>query len=333
MFTANPTTFGAFGFARGWDRFEQLSPVSGLASRTPISEATAWLEGRLQESKDGSVLVLVHARAGHPPWTATAEETKSLPPADYMGPIDARRGAQVLQRARAKRPKLRLSSADRERIEGFYRLALVSHDHALAGLIGMLRRLGAWDSTMLLVTSDVAMGGAGRVPFGDAEKLDEDLLSLPLLVRFPGGRFAGQAVDAATSTLDLARTVLGALELKPPEAVGGIDLFEVAANPERFALRPQLAVLGSEYSMRRGDWAIRAVAPKPPALCDFATQNACADAAPAAVAALLDPLFRQVYSSFRDANAREAAPTLREPATLDPDTSAALSVWGNQEAR
>ena len=330
MFTANPTSFEAFGFNRGWDKYEVFSPVSGVANRGPLLDGAHWIEARLSESKDERLVAMLHSRGGHPPWTATAEEIRNLPPVDYSGPIEARRAGEVLARARMKRPRWRLTQADRERLEGFYALALISEDQALGALIANLRKLGLWDSTLLVVTSDVAIGGPGRVPFGDGEKLDEDLLELPLLIHFPGGRYGGKMIDAHTSSLDVLGTVLKALGLQSPEGLGGRDLYEVAANPERFVLRPQFASVAREYSTRLGDLVLRGETPKAPVLCDLALGQACAGPTPPSLAMVAGALWRETYYYYRTAEPGRAA-AAREPATLDPDTLAALTVWGNQE--
>jgi hypothetical protein len=330
MFTANPTSFEAFGFARGWDRFEAFSPISGALDHAPLLDATRWIETRQQESKDSPLLLLVHSRGGHPPWIATADEIRNLPPADYLGPIEARRGGQVLNRARGKRPKWRLSTADRQRLEGFFQLALIAEDQKLGALITSLQKLGVWDSTLLIVTSDVSRGGPSRVPFGDGEKLDEDLLELPLIVHFPDGRFGGKFVDAPTTVLDLIGTVQGAFGLRTQQGARGADLYEIAANPEYFALRAQFAMAGREYAARVGDLVLRGETPKAPLLCDLAQGTPCAAVSSPAQALVADAMWRQSYLHYRDSWGDKAL-SAREPATLDPDTVAALTVWGNQE--
>jgi arylsulfatase A-like enzyme len=332
MFTGNPTSFEAFGFNRGWDKFESFSPVSGVDTRAPLIDGARWIETHLQESKDERVLAVVHSRGGHPPWTATAEEIRSLPPADYSGPVEARRAGQVLARARGRRPHWRLTNSDRERLEGFYALALISEDQNLGALIANLRKLGVWDSTLLMITSDVAMGGPSRVPFGDGERLEEDLLDLPLIIHFPGGRYGGRVVDAHTTPLDVIETVVGALGLQAPDGLPGRDLYEVAANPERFALRPQFSSLGREYATRLGDHVLRGETPKVPVLCDMTLGPTCSGPTPPSLAIVAGTLWRETYFHYRDTGIGKAA-AAREPATIDPDTLAALTVWGNQETR
>ena len=180
--------------------------------------------------------------------------------------------------------------------------------------------------------SDVAMGGAGRVPCGDGERLDEDLLDLPLIIHFPGGRYGGRVVEAHTTALDVIGTVLSALGLQSTDELPGRDLYEVAANPERFALRAQFATLGREYATRLGDLVLRGEAPKPPVLCDLAIGPTCSGPTPPSLASVAMTLWRETYFHYRDTGLGKTA-AAREPATIDPDTFAALNVWGNQETR
>jgi len=330
MFTANPNSFEAFGFGRGWDRFEMFSPVSGSEGKGPLADGTRWVEGRLQDSKQERLLAVLHSRGGHPPWTTSADEARNLPPPDYLGPIEARRAGQVLSRARGKRPKWRMTPADRTRLEAFFGLALVAEDQALGALVDSLRKSGHWDSTLLIVTSDIALGGPSRVPFAEGERLDEDLLDLPLIVHFPGGRYGGKTVQAPTSALDLVPTILGSLGLQIPDQLKGKDLYEVAAHPERFVLRPQYATVGREYAIRFGNMVLRGESPRTPSLCDLALGANCPAATPPTMAVLAGALWRQTYAWYRKTGIDKTG-SLREPATLDPDTAAALTVWGNQE--
>lgn len=332
MFTGNPTTFQAFGFDRGWDRFEAFSPVSGASARAPLDEATRWIEDRLQDSRDGRLLVVVHARGVHPPWSATAEETRNLPPEEYNGPIDARRGAQVLASARSKNNP-HLKPADRQRIDGFCSLALVGEDQSLSQLIAMLRRVRVWNKTMLVVTSDVAMGAASRVPFGEGVDLAEDVLDLPLVIHFPGDRHGGKVVPTPTGPGDVLTTVLEALQLRAPDSVLGRDLFVVATHPGLFPPVAQVAEAGAAYATRLGDLLLRGTSPQPPALCALNAVGECGDDLTASRPFLDMFLFQSTFDHFRRASRMFNPPLVRDPATLDPDTVAALTVWGNLESR
>ncbi len=104
MFTAVPTTGTAFGFSRGWDTFAEHAPDLGEApgaAAAPFDDAARWIADRATPGE--RFLVVIHARGGHPPWDATPEEMRLLPPEDYAGGIDPRRAAELLARAYARR--------------------------------------------------------------------------------------------------------------------------------------------------------------------------------------------------------------------------------------
>lgn len=333
MFTGNPTTFEAFGFAHGWDRYGEFTPVSGTSARAPLREAAAWVEERLEKEADRPLMVVIHARGGHPPWAVTAEQTKDLPPKEYAGDVNSRRGGQFLATERFRKGgHPRINAEDRVRIAAFAKLALEEEDALLGNLIALLREQEIWDSTMLIITSDVAMGGGSRIPFGDGEELGEDVLHLPLIVRFPGQRFGGSRVNVPTNATDIAKTVLAALRLDPPDTMAGRDLLEVAAHPGRFGTVPQFALREAQYSTRWGDWLLTGTSPKGPQFCTPGAATTCAIDESWQSPFFASWMWRMTYARIRDDESLLPVPS-REPATLDPDTVAALMVWGNLEPK
>ena len=334
MFTGSPTTFGAFGFSRGWDRYAVFSPVSGTSARAPLREATQWVDARLEEDEERPLLVVVHARGGHPPWAVESEELEDLPPKDYAGNINSRRGGQILAKERFRRHgRKRIKAQDRVRIQAFANLALGKEDEQLSKLIDVLREHDAWDSTMLVVTSDIATGGGERIPYGDGEALGEDVLEIPLMVRFPDRRFAKAHIQAPTTTMDVTRTILSAMGLEPAEPMVGRDLLEIAAHPDRFGTRPQFAMVESSYATRWGDWLLGGKSPRKPAFCELSPGAIDCDEDTGQLPFFSFWMWRMTYRHMRASEAALHPTPSREPATLDPDTVAALMVWGNLEPK
>src|SRR5262249_33080017 len=153
-----------------------------------------------------------------------------------------------------------------------------------------------------------------RAPFGDGEDLTEELLSLPLIVHFPGNALAGTTVAVPTSIVDISRSALDALHLPVPESFEGLDLFAVASGAAPAGGRPFLAPLGRGYSLRLGDLVLSGPDGKAPSLCDPAADPACetdrAEKMPRAAALL----FRLAYDAE---TAIEQQRQAREPATVD----------------
>jgi hypothetical protein len=325
MFTGCPTTFEAFGFSRGWDKYAAYSPVEGPLATAPITEAADWTVQHMR-ARDARALVVVHARGGHPPWDVTPQQAAKLPPVDYTGQMEPRRAAQIIARARGKRTRFRLNEHDRTRMWAIYETAMIAQDQALGAFVESLRKAGLWDDTLFIVTADVPMNAGGRAPFSDGEDLSEQMLGLPLLVHFPGGAHAGVKVTAPAAAFDLSHAMLDALRLPIPEGFTGEDPFAMASGYVAPAGRVLLATLGRRYSARWGDLVLSGAPGRAPTLCDLASDPNCEtdrfDKLPRAAQALWRATYDAQIDSVRVQHAS------REPATIDPNTAAALTVWG-----
>lgn len=330
MFTGVPSTFPAFGFDVGWDRYEQFSPVKDIAATEPLDRAIAWLRPQLHNRQSSPILVVVHTRGAHPPWDLNRDEVRRLPPEEYGGPLDARRGGIELARIRGEEAlrRRRLTEQDWTRLHALMDAAMAKQSKALGRLLEIIERADAWNDTMVVFMGDVAVGNAPALPFDPVGQLREDQLLTPLLVRFPGGTHGGKTVSSSVTTTDVTFTVLRALGLAVPEWTEGDDLFRVAAGVEPLAGRPYVATLEDTYATRLGNWLLRGRLGKVPSLCQTDVDPSCltdAFAEPHHAGFVL--WYQTVLSLGRGMPGVSAAQ--REPASLDPDTVAALTVWGD----
>ncbi len=320
MFTADPTTGAAFGFARGWDAFVPHDPLEDVPATRVFDEAAEWIEVH----KDGRFLVVIHARGGHPPWDVTPDELKALPPENYLGMIDPRRAAEALSKAR-KHPA-RFREDDRIRAWALYDHAIDEHDLGLGRLMASLRAAGRENDTALVVTSDVAASDAVPVPFGDPDTLEEPLLATPLLIRWPQAEtLAGRRVSASTSAIDLARTVLDALGLRPPAAFEGIDLSALAQGAVVPEQRPLLAVRGGRFSLRWGAYVLAGTRDHELHMCDLSLDPACVADVRGTSPLALESMRR--YALMASPWTQPVPPQQALPVP-DAHTAAALVRWG-----
>lgn len=316
MFTANPTTTAAYGFARGWETFTAKMPEEDTAATSVFDEAIAWLE---QHKKDRFLLV-VHTRGGHPPWDVTTEELKDLPPANYQGGLDPKHAGEVLAKQR-RIGSGRVSDPDRERAFAFHQKALAAHDEALGTLVAKVKALGRDRDTVWIVTSDIGIDAAAKVPFLEEETLDEGTLAIPLVVRGPNPP-ARARVDAPTSSVDVAPTVLEALSLTPPPQLRGRSLFGAARVD-----RALVATSSSRFSARWGTFAIMGVRDREAKICNLALDAECVSdvrpSHPIAAEALNALSWTEILKP--DAPIDDA---IAPRANADGPTSAALHAWG-----
>lgn len=317
MFTANPTTGAAFGFDRGWDSFVAHDPTEDAPATRLFDEAIAWIEAHKSER----FLVVVHARGAHPPWDATADDLKTMPPEGYLGLVEPRRAAEAL--AKARRHPARIKEEDRVRAWALRDHAIDEHDAALGRLIAALHAAKRDGDTAIVVTADVGDVEAPPVPFADTEALDESVLATPLVVAWPhAAALAGKRIDAPTTALDVARTAISAMGLAPPPSFGGIDLALVAGGASG-AARPLVATRADRFAIRWGSLVLAGLRDRETRMCDLSLDAACA-----ADVRSTSPLALEPLRAFALDAVASPAPLPREPVTFDPHTIAALVRWG-----
>jgi arylsulfatase A-like enzyme len=325
MFTANPMTGPAFGFDRGWSSLVMRDPLDeGVATRV-FDDAIAWMDAHQKDR----YLAVVHARGGHPPWDATPDELRSMPPAGYFGILEPHRAAEALAKAH-KRPG-HFKEEDRVRAWALYDRAIDTHDEALGRLLASIRAAGREDDTAVIVTGDVAAYESPPVPFVDVERLDEPLLATPLAVRWPhADALSGLRVEAATSPEDIAPTILAALRLAPPPTFQGTDLARIARGNVVPAERPMAATVAGRFAVRWGPFVLVGLRDREMRMCDLSLDPTCVADVRATSPLGLELLHRWANKTLT-LPGRPSFP--RDGVMLDEHTTAALVRWGRPTDR
>jgi hypothetical protein len=326
MFTGVPTSFPAFGFDEGWDKFATYSPVQDLAATQPYADAASWLKEQITVAPKMKRLVVIHARGGHPPWDLTRAQVAELPPEEYSGMLDARRGGIILaqQRSRGAPIKNRLPNEEWVRLRAMQAATLRKQDQALFHLIEVLEEGGQWDDTLLVFVGDVAMGDPPAVPFGSAA-FAEDRLIPPLLVKFPDSAYRGRQINSLCSSEEVARTIMEALELGAAPSVSGDTLLAAVTGLEPPLGRSSVALVGNEFSTRLGSWLLEGEFRATPRLCNLDVDPSCVHDIFALNPIVASALWRNTFDAYRDVANN---PWKRQSAEIDKELGAELTVWG-----
>jgi arylsulfatase A-like enzyme len=148
-----------------------------------------------------------------------------------------------------------------EHIVNPYDAEIRSMDNALEHLLAFLRENSIYDNTMIVFTSDHGeeFGEHGRVGW-HSHSLYDELLRVPLIVKFPAQEHAGTRVAAQVSSVDIAPTVLAAIGLPTPTVFEGQDLAPLASgveSPSRAVISRIDRTLGKDInSIRQPDWKL-----------------------------------------------------------------------------
>jgi arylsulfatase A-like enzyme len=121
-------------------------------------------------------------------------------------------------------------------------------DQAIGSLITALQESGIWDDLLVVFTSDhgEAFGEHGRFSHSS---LHEEIIRVPLIIKWPRGARAGQKSDVPSSSLDLAPTLLEYAGLSA-DALPGTHLHRRTPEQPVFAGTFSVAVvLGPEKAI------------------------------------------------------------------------------------
>lgn len=202
-----------------------------------------WIEAR----RDKRFFAFVRLLGGHWPYLATPTQMAEFDPCDgqdhaFNGGDSASFGIGVgkhknegfvlsdQERYRKRFYEPGYSPATIRHMIAHYDAALRNTDAAVGRVIARLRDAGLLRNTMVVITADhgESFGEAGYFTHGP--KLDEAVMRVPLVVRlpddFPGAK-RGQVIDNLVRTIDIAPTVLAALDIEPTTPLDGANLLPV----------------------------------------------------------------------------------------------------------
>ena len=118
-------------------------------------------------------------------------------------------------------------------IQKRYGALMTMTDHWFGTLINKLKELDMYEDTLVIMTTDHGYFLGEREYFGkNYMHLYNELAHLPFIVKFPGGKRAGERVDSITQNIDIMPTVLEYNNIPVPECVRGKSFKPIADNQD-----------------------------------------------------------------------------------------------------
>lgn len=226
-FSAGGVMSARYGLARGFERWHEWTRAN-LRSVLPAVFA------ELGADPERPLFLFLHTYDVHGPYAAWEERPPGAPGQD-----------PEWQRI------LRIRYHDYLRLDRFAGLAdvvaaydagIVHVDAQLGLLFTRLRELGAWDASLVVVTSDHGESLYERgLYIGHSFSLHDEEIRVPLIVRLPGDRRTERVRDLV-SLVDVMSLVLGVVE-----GAGGAAAPPAALAPGRSALRGEATHTGARY--------------------------------------------------------------------------------------
>lgn len=219
-----------FGYGSGFTRYEVTGQRAGDRARDVARDF-------LRTDRAGFLFLHFydpHSDTGALPYVASPEFTQRFAPgaaAAFAGWSGLGGASESLHEVNiGARP---ISEAQRAALADLYDAGVAETDAAVGIFLDRLREAGRYDDALIIVVSDhgEALGEADHFMH---EKLIEETLHIPLLIKLPGNRAAGTVRPDLVETVDLMPTVLALLGLEPEAVTQGRDLL-AGGPPRRFA--------------------------------------------------------------------------------------------------
>jgi arylsulfatase A-like enzyme len=185
------------GFGRGFDRYRPLysrhddSPAAGRLN----GELLAWLQSRRRQG--APFFAYLHSLEPHDPYE---------PPEPFRSRFA---------------PHLATALYDGE---------IAANDAAFGRLLQSLREAGLYDDTLIVVVSDHGEELLDHGRWGHGHTLYTEILHVPLILKLPPGRRAGERRHNVARQIDLLPTILAAVGEPVPTEAQGRDLLAPTAG-------------------------------------------------------------------------------------------------------
>jgi arylsulfatase A-like enzyme len=244
--TTNGNAGASVGFAQGFDGFvypELKRSYPGDATMYPAEGVTQTaLEWLAKRDPQRPFFLFLHYTDPHDPYLP---HEGLLPFPEPRGRYNGSR-AQLRQMDHASR-RGELLPADRARIRYLYAAEVKYCDIWIGKLIEGLNKLAVWDDLMLVVTADHGEGLWDHDYRGHGRDLYEEMIRVPLLVRYPGwSRDPAARITEPVSLVDLAPTFLATAGIPAPAEFRGRDLWPLIAGKTR---PPELSGIYAELGL------------------------------------------------------------------------------------
>jgi arylsulfatase A-like enzyme/Tfp pilus assembly protein PilF len=295
-FVSSFVLHGNTGLGAGFDVYDQ--GPQGVEARAELVErpgaetvrlAVDWLRGRSADAGNAPFFLFVHLYDPHTPYK---------PPEPFAA-------------------RYREHPYDGE---------IAAADAAVGALLDALKEQGIYDRAIILLLSDHGEGLGDHGEDGHGIFLYREALQVPLLLKLPGGKRAGETVAAPAQLADVAPTLLALTGRPVPDEMVGKSLVDLADRSDQEPARriyaetfyPRLHLGWSELaSLVEGRFHY--IHGPTPELFDLAAD-------PAETQSVLERE-RRVYGTLRqalDAYPRELAP----PGKVDAETARKLAALG-----
>ncbi len=211
-FTGGGQLNTSYGFAKGFEVYDERPGANELlnSAAAVYEKAAPWLEA----NRETRFFLFLHTYQPHNPYVSPAFperalfEKKEFPwNAVYL---------QNLLGSGSPRLFRSVTPLERENVSALYDIEIrYTDEYFIKPLLAELKRLGLYDRTMIILTGDHGEEFQDHYCWDHGHTLYDELIRVPLIVKYPASRFRGRKVEGVTGLVDVAPTVLEEAGFRP----------------------------------------------------------------------------------------------------------------------
>lgn len=218
-----------YGFAEGFESYmEFTSPKDDVKKK--VAETIQFI----QRNKNLPVFVFFHTYKPHAPY-------RPLPPYDtmydpgYTGSLNG----DIPTIEAVNSGKIAADQADLDHLTALYDGDIREMDDQLAELFRFLEDHDLWQDTILVFTSDHGEEFGEHGKYGvHSHTLYHELVSVPLILHYPGAEGKPSSVSEQVSSIDIYPTLLQLAGIKTPEGIQGSSFLPLMKKGRESGERP-----------------------------------------------------------------------------------------------
>ncbi|HWP93815.1 MAG TPA: sulfatase [Thermodesulfobacteriota bacterium] len=234
----------ATGFAQGFVKYDDNLGLIEEVNK----EFTEWLS---LAGSNSNFFAYLHYNDLHDPY-------RPKPPYDTMYGIysDVYSGIDFSNTSGFRKKILQgITKKDVDQLMAYYDGLLTYIDHRIGVLLDELKMAGLYDDTIIIVTADHGDGFMEHGYLGHSKAPYEELIRVPLIIKFPNSQYGGEVVKSQVRLIDVMPTILDYLGIRVGHSLAGFSLLSfLSADGKKDG---EIDFPGYAYSERGDTLAIR----------------------------------------------------------------------------
>lgn len=217
-------------------------------------KAMKWIKKDLKSS----FFVWIHYRGVHTPYTPPPPYNRLFVNDEFY---DARKKAPLVDNPVVWGgifPKANLDNI--QEVDYYiaqYDGAIKYVDYWIGELVRSLKTNGLYENTVVIISADHGEAlGEHNLYFGHGNTMYDELLKVPLIIKFPKGVFANKSFKMQVRSVDIMPTVLKYLDLRIPKYTDGESLLPVIKEESGYKARLSFSKTGKMNAVRSEEWKL-----------------------------------------------------------------------------